>query len=121
MKSFHGSQVVEITGKPAKPDFKERWSVRGSYYVKRDDGFHRVEFEWKYPGYDWGRSRRNTSYEGWQMREADAPVKLTTDGDFVWPDKEAFGPWRNKTKEQLESMHFYCISAKNEQGAVSAI
>lgn len=121
-KSTHGSKVVEIIGKPAKPDFKDRYSVRGSYYVKRDDGFHRVEFNYNYGyrGYGWN-SRGHRRDETWQMKEAKKPVKLTTDGDFVWPRKEAFGEFRDVTKEQLAGMHFYVISAKNEQGAVSAI
>ena len=120
MKSEHGSKVVEITGTPAKPDLADRYSIRGSYYLKRDDGYHRIEFNYNYSnyGYGWRSSPREPT---WQIREAKQPVKLTTDGNFVWPREGAFGDYKDLTKEQAAGMHFYTISAKNEQGAVRAI
>jgi len=120
MKSFHGSQVVEITGEPAKPNFSDRYSLRGgSYYVKRPDGYHRVEFNYSYGHHNWYQT--GPRHETWQMREAKKPVKLTVDGDFVWPSEKSLGDFADVTKEELDAMEFYCISAKNEQGATCAI
>jgi hypothetical protein len=122
MNSFHGSQVVEVAGTPAKPVFKDRWSVRGSYYIKRKDGFHRVEFQWERGyGYGYSHRRHQRKKDGWQMRESRDPVKITTDGGFVLPHRESFGEWKNRSVEALEKMEFFSISAKNEQGAVCAI
>jgi len=119
MNSIYGSQVVEIEGTPATPNFSNWYSIRGSYYLKRVDGFHRVEFDYEYGGYHYGQSHRSDAT--WQMREAKAPVKLTADGDFVWPLRDDFKPFENHSVEDLSKMDFYSISAKNKQGAVCAI
>jgi len=119
MKSFHGSKVVEVTGIPVKPNFRDRWSVRGCYYIKRKDGYHRVEFYYNY-GHSY-HCRSGKQSEGWQMREAKEPVKVTTDGDIAWPAKETFGEFMSRTVEGLDKLEFFTISAKNEQGAVCVI
>ncbi len=121
MKSIYGSKVVEIVGNTAKPELKDRWSVRDTFYVKRPDGFHRIEFNYRYANC-WNSAGRITpDTETWQMQECADAIKVTPEGDLVWPMEGKFGPYKNVTHEEVAEMDFFVISVKNEQGAVRAI
>lgn len=108
-KSINGTCPSEIKPIPIKFNFDTFWSS-SEEFMKKGKEFRKVRIEKQY-------GRDHDKYK-LTMSEL-TPVEITNTGIIIEPESPNLHLSRNKiiTRENLESMHFYTLMAKNEHGA----